>query len=978
MNFFENFSGLQKLLIFVLGFIVITFGFFYFTTNFYVAITAFFVIYLALYLTKNIWIAHKNPKLLVAIASLGILSTVALSFGFLQNFLQALLQEVNKKYFHLNIDWENVNPPAYLILGFTIIGITIINYFFSRDNSAMGMPINPIDKDITDRDFKSKFKGVCAFLDSKMQTLDIETNWSIENFIPLDAEVEIITNNKKKRTITDLLGAIKKLKKERTFLVLGEPGSGKSVALRKLCRDLLREEANTVYKIPLYINLKEWALTERWTNENLPTTESLENFILKNLTGRGVDTGIRRFFEIYYTRLYDLGRLYFILDSFDEIPAVLDEKENSKLIKKLSSVIYDFLKGSRDEQSQGILSSRNFRKPNSDYFQTKTTLEIRPFTENKVIESFAKQLNNADDIVNIIFKDKRELSSIVRNPFLASLIIEFIRNHTNKSLPENLSEAYSSYLDKTLKDDNGIESLDEYGLEYKDIIDGAIIFSQEMFERRSLEIPINTLRNKYPNLQIDSIIDILKSCRLGRGNNRDSNKFSFVHRRFAEYFYVQYLIRNPDLVDIKSIPHDSQMRDALVLYCEVGEFSKVKEIADYCWAEITNSKDVKKSNVIHCLRFLSDAFRGRIECIQHFRKDLANFLNDHLHQDIDIISLKIVIESVSLLEEKELDLIISKAMTFDNFWINDVAIKSCRHLNNISKELELKICQHINNMEIDLFFKQYLDYKFSFKLSESFKNVLTLIKIRKFGDVIFTSILSISWLIFIWFSYTYAKHLNNKQDNINHSISFFETFKYENVNLIINFSKNPSEVFFAILAFIVTTISILQFTLVSIISRLYLFFYSFSFTKRKIVKVIIFFLSIISSVYFLPIILTFIFNNKLLYYLLGGALFIFLIIAIIIILNEVISEAKALIMDFMLFKKHKVSFIRTKQEIQFMFEKIKTDYFKEKYISYFENNKSEITGRLSNDFLKVTNNQYITRLAKLEEKWLELENSKNY
>jgi hypothetical protein len=636
-SFFENFSGLQKLLIIVLVLSIITFGLFYFTTSPIVAMSVFAGLYLILYLTKNIWIAHQNPKLLVATGSLGLLSIVPLSIGFYQNLLRVFLQETIQRFFpNFKIDWTNTNPPDFLILGFILIGITIVNYFFSRDNSVMGMPSNTIDKDIPEMT-KKEFFGIRSIFIDNLNQLDNKASWDFQHFIPLDAEVEIITDNKRKRTITDLLGAIKSLKKERTFLVLGEPGSGKSVALRKLCRDLLKEEADKVYKIPIYLNLKEWALSEQWTIENPPTEESLKKFVLKNLTGSGVDMGVIEFFKKYYEKMYSSGRLYFIFDSFDEIPAVLDEKENSLLIKKLSSVIYNFLKGTRDELSQAILSSRIFRKPHPDYFQTNITLEIRPFSESKVVERFAKKLNDADKIVSTIFKDKRELSSIVRNPFLASLIIEYIIHHPKKQFPENLSDAYSSYLENIINGDNGKESLGEYELKYQDVIDGAIVLSREMFERKSLEIPISEIRKKYPNLQIDNFINILKSFRIGRGNERDLNKFSFVHRRFAEYFYVQHLIRNPELVDIKSIPNDSQMRDALVLYCEVGEFSKVKEIADYCWSEILNSEDVKDIKVRNCLRFINDAFRGRMECIQHLRKDIADFLNHYLEEDSDII-----------------------------------------------------------------------------------------------------------------------------------------------------------------------------------------------------------------------------------------------------------------------------------------------------------------------------------------------------
>ena len=83
------------------------------------------------------------------------------------------------------------------------------------------------------------------------------------------------------------------------------------------------------------------------------------------------------FLDTYFKRMFKHGRLFIVLDSFDEIPAVLDTLEGSELIDQLSDVIYRFLAGVH--QSRGILSSRIFRQP-TDKFQTKTKLEIRPFT----------------------------------------------------------------------------------------------------------------------------------------------------------------------------------------------------------------------------------------------------------------------------------------------------------------------------------------------------------------------------------------------------------------------------------------------------------------------------------------------------------------------------------------------------------------------------------------------------------------------
>ena len=63
------------------------------------------------------------------------------------------------------------------------------------------------------------------------------------------------------------------------------------------------------------------------------------------------------------------------------------------------------------------------------------------------------------------------------------------------------------------------------------------------------------LRTKIQN--IEKIINVLVFAKIGHLSVQNK-KFSFVHRRFNEYFVVLYLIANPEVIDMESIPNDSQ------------------------------------------------------------------------------------------------------------------------------------------------------------------------------------------------------------------------------------------------------------------------------------------------------------------------------------------------------------------------------------------------------------------------------------
>lgn len=427
MNKYKTFAAKITALIIISATTLLTF---YFTKNniIFSAIGG-ITICVIIYFTKSMWLPERQPSKKTTNISLTIITLLYGTFGFWDNFIEQVLINVAQKFFNIKIAKSESAPAPILLLIFTIIIIWIINYY-NRDKSGMGIHPTPISEDIPDRNYNEKLKGILNVLKYQITSIDTETNWSNIYFVPLEAEVELTYLSKRRKRIDDLILTIKN-STDRLFLVLGEPGSGKSVALRKLCSDLL-DEAESTGKIPIYINLKEWNSDTKWHGEDYPKAIDLRNFVLEKLQSKDIAT--KSFFDQYFDILYETGRLYFIFDSFDEIPAVLDEKENSELINRLSETFYYFLKGGRSEKSQGILASRIFRKP-TYAFQVKTVLEIRPLSEKKILNLFNRRVNDSDIIISDILVNRQDLFIALKNPFLSTLLISYLDK--NKSLPNN-------------------------------------------------------------------------------------------------------------------------------------------------------------------------------------------------------------------------------------------------------------------------------------------------------------------------------------------------------------------------------------------------------------------------------------------------------------------------------------------------------------------------------------------------------------
>jgi len=762
MSFTHVIANQNKFLLIFLFLSTLSIVFVYkFTSNGWLTFIVFVTHLIILFIAKSSWNANSvsnivSTRIKVPLASISIISTLAGLQPKWKSLANSLIAPLSEKIPFLRDTIPAHSPlsnkPSILVFIVAVIGIVFINYFYLKDATAMKEHPIPIDEDFPEKTYKERFISFCNFLREDLIKIDRETNWSIEYFTPLDAEVEVQSGSKRLKKVTDLLNAIKADKLSRVFLVLGDPGSGKSVSLRKLCRELL-EESNQTGKLPLYINLREWKPQQEWTEDNPPTVQELYNFVVDNLKARG-DIFINEFIDKYFKKMFEHGRLFIILDSFDEIPAVMDVSENSWLIDKLSDVIHRFLAGANE--SRGILASRIFRKP-TDKFNAKTILEIRPFTEYKIIETLKKSLSYDEKLVHLIFKERQEFVPVARNPFTAALISSYAREYDN-NLPQNQAELYSSYIDQRL--DACRDRIQRKNLTKEQIIKCAIDIADTMMttETYGLEASVQELKLILPKHPIEDVIDILKYARLGRLGSGDENRFSFVHRRFNEYFVVQRLIEQPHRVPQDAIPNDSRWRDALVLYCEVAEENKAKEIANFCWSEISkvinnnvDMRDPQFLRMIHCLRFLKEAFRTRLDYIEDFLPRLTLFIKEQIKNQKNLLLQKFAVEAVGLLKNEDIDEAIIEAISLNNDWISETALKSCRHLPKITDKLKYKLISYIEDFESIKLIKQRRDLRFSLKLSNAFSDIESFLTIKLYNSYssLLGYILSLLFLPFI-------------------------------------------------------------------------------------------------------------------------------------------------------------------------------------------------------------------------------------
>ncbi|MBY7982991.1 NACHT domain-containing protein [Vibrio fluvialis] len=695
---------------------------------------------LFVWIIRSLWIPKKCGKTQVRLYSLYISSLIIAASSYpiwsdllIYYFKPLIIKSDIDPLINL-LDTNNGNILTSPIMIFTIIVIFIVNRKLS-DSDSMGKSLDSFDRDIPEPEFKERLKHAIDALRDDLRSINKQTNWTGSFFTDLEAEIFIKKKGGHKRKVSSLIKALKE-KKGRAFLVLGDPGSGKSVALRTLAIDLL-DQVKDANKIPLYINLKEWSNTN-WSEDAPPTDAELLSFVKDNIARR--DLALNNFVDKYFDRLYETRRFFFIFDSFDEIPQVMNVEDNSLLIDELSKVLYRFIKDNNNISS-GIVASRFFRKPTSN-FNASSEIEIRPFKGEQIATSLRKTSNATDEIINSIFIERRDLYITAKNPFMSSMISKFIDVHN--SLPKNQLEMFDVFINYSLENAN--RKLKESKISKIEIINASKEIALVMFSDFGLEAPVNELKARLPQYNIEKVIDCLKFSRLVRSSSVDEGRVSFVHRRFCEYFVVLDLLENHKEVPFDDIPKDSQWRDALVLYCEVAAPKYSQDIAKKCWNIIKSDNGKGSIEAIHCIRFLRDAFKSRPDSIEDIRNEIEEFISNEIGENKIVYWNKFVIELLCLVQDSTIEKNVLTCLSFKDSWIFETAIESCRHLPKVSKGLIQEITSYIDDKSEYDFISNLKSYKFNFSISEAFKPIKNYISTR-YIELILMSFVTLYFLI---------------------------------------------------------------------------------------------------------------------------------------------------------------------------------------------------------------------------------------
>ena len=717
-----------------------------------------FIVFIHLVKGKRLTFGETFGEIIITACTISVLLPNSIQIGgeripsFMNNSIVKFNSILGKNVFS---SLNDTQADTVFIILLLLIYFIVYNLLMPNKKAMGAIPNSNSNAIFSEGKYKSFEAELCNLTGRSLNGLDSDDKWSDNQFIPLSAEVEIEKKGTSNRKIVNLLSALSDCHREKgkIFLVIGEPGSGKSVALRKLCRDLM-PEAKQTGRIPIYINLKELNLD--WTEDTMPSEKEFIGFIEKQLSkldSRIIDNGL----EPYFDHMLLDGRFFFIFDSYDEIPSLIGTADSSLINEELSQLIYNFL--SR-HNCGGILATRPFRCPTNSFGST-ITLTIKSLDEMKIIKFASSYIGkDARKTIRNIYTDQPHLASLLSNPFYATLIFTYYEN--NNVFPGTQMEMFVDFILNRLKACS--RRLEKYNLDIDSVKNGATLIAKYMSEniKFGLEVPIDNICTEYNKIQgIEKIIDVLcyaKICRKGYGE-----KFiTFIHRRFQEFFLVSNFNNGGITIDesiYMDIPKNTRYRDALVLYCEIAEKAKAIEIAEFCWDIVLENKnnyrnihDIDCYKATNCIQFIFDAFQNRTVCLASFVDDLKELISSNLDAETDLYCLPVMCQTFSLFPRKDVEKLVYKTSKLNNKRLNFEAIKSLLRFTDSTKQIRCVMMKYINSLSFKEFVKKYKQLNFYFSVSNTFKPVKRYCNLSLI-DLFFPVIVTVLCLVFVHQNY---------------------------------------------------------------------------------------------------------------------------------------------------------------------------------------------------------------------------------
>lgn len=455
-------------------------------------------------------------------------------------------------------------------------------------------PLGPVVRGVTrllhrpDPDARrraARLRVVARHVQTRLLSLAEDTRWDDGRYAELEAEVEIEgrertwsswrgapTRRTELRRVRSLTAALAR-STEPIIVLEGEPGSGKSVALRHLAQRLAAQAvagSGADVLVPLYVDLK------RFQPDGAVTPDAVGDFVRGVLTSAG-DREIDGIVDEEFDEGLRTGRWLLLFDSFDEIAEVLSAAESDSVVRAYAEAIVSFL---RVRGCRAVIASREFRGPPSFRLPRFRVMRLGTRQQRILVRRSGLPADRGRLVMSGIAQSGVQFAQLTGNPLFLWLLCEYLREHAE--FPENAHSVFSSFVDHRLSSD-AVRIQERYGLSPQVLraYVEELAFCMAARHDLGLDCVRDQLRSAVAEEgrlvpgPVDAVLDALILLRLGRdsgdrpgvpagGGDPGEPRFAFTHRRLQEYFATCVVLRQPDRVPLTTLLTDGRWRETAI------------------------------------------------------------------------------------------------------------------------------------------------------------------------------------------------------------------------------------------------------------------------------------------------------------------------------------------------------------------------------------------------------------------------------
>ena len=656
--------------------------------------------------------------------------------GTFANLTERLITEVNNGLSDIGLSFS-VSKDAFI----SCVVYIVLVFLFALCDKLFAIITKEKSKGIDDIILMNEFAK--HYSESVMKAIAENSGWKVEGYIP--AAVEVITKNSKPIKHNDILRCLKKHWKKNVILLLGKPGTGKSIFAWRWCKYLLDKVRDTRI-MPIYLDLKKLEIDIEMKDSVLK--DKLIEFIKGELLSQG---DYKDFVTENFKKLLEEHRFYFIFDSFDEMPCFMGYDSNESFTNKVSNLLRSFIY----DYGNGLVASREYHRPTIN-LEADCVLTLQRLNNKKIRALIKKAFDDIDanSIISELFGRRPDLVNICRIPQYLNFMISYIKNHepytnsdgdTMMHFPNSQFDLIHDYIVTKLVKEEGIV-WGKYEIDnesYAAAIDLSIIMQEN--RHYGLEMPKMVVCKSKDEISSRCKIDTrsereweIALTRLKKSNicrfGGDGKTVSFNHRIFQEFFFVEGIRKGKAVItddDYSCIVTNTGIRDIMVLYCQIEDNDDTRKMIDYCVTVIADNEDKISATLneetvklVNAVNYLVDSFCYRKELLREQDIELVSRLRNHLDKNTNYIIAMAIVNSMLLLNDDDMEQTVVETFKLYNRWLNAAVLSNCQLIRKakISIKTEIGLCFYFSYDYLGVL-RNFNDVRYSLLLSDAFSYV---------------------------------------------------------------------------------------------------------------------------------------------------------------------------------------------------------------------------------------------------------------